>query len=59
MDELATATSLAFSQDGSHIYCGFNKMVRVFNTNRPGRQCQERPTFGKWFGIKAGFMQSF
>ena len=34
----------AFSLDGSKIYCGFNKMVRVFDTSRPGRQCQQRPT---------------
>ena len=34
----------AFSLDGSKIYCGYNKMVRVFDTSRPGRQCQQRPT---------------
>ncbi|KAK3749961.1 hypothetical protein QZH41_013858, partial [Actinostola sp. cb2023] len=31
MDELTTATSLAFTQDGGHIYCGFNKKIRVFD----------------------------
>ncbi|KAK7909377.1 hypothetical protein WMY93_014061 [Mugilogobius chulae] len=30
--------------DGSQLYCGFDKMVRVFHTDRPGRDCEERPT---------------
>lgn len=26
------------------IYCGFEKMIRVFDTTRPGRDCSNRPT---------------
>ncbi|EDO39943.1 predicted protein, partial [Nematostella vectensis] len=47
MDEITSATSVSFNLDGSKIYSGFNKMVRVFDTNRPGRECEERPTVVK------------
>lgn len=44
LDELTAAHSLCFSPDGSQLYCGFDKTVRVFYTDRPGRDCEERPT---------------
>ncbi|KAM6949564.1 telomerase Cajal body protein 1 [Aplochiton taeniatus] len=47
LDELTAAHSLCFSPDGSQLYCGFDKMVRVFYTDRPGRDCEERPTIVK------------
>ncbi|KAM9400695.1 LOW QUALITY PROTEIN: telomerase Cajal body protein 1-like [Salvelinus alpinus] len=47
LDELTTAHSLCFSPDGSQLYCGFDKTVRVFYTDRPGRDCEERPTIVK------------
>uniref|UniRef100_A0A8C9TIT2 Telomerase Cajal body protein 1 n=1 Tax=Scleropages formosus TaxID=113540 RepID=A0A8C9TIT2_SCLFO len=47
LDELTAAHSLCFSPDGSQLYCGFEKMVRVFYTDRPGRDCEERPTLVK------------
>lgn len=47
LDELTTAHSLCFSPDGSQLYCGFDKIVRVFYTDRPGRDCEERPTLGQ------------
>ncbi|CAL9694388.1 unnamed protein product [Knipowitschia caucasica] len=51
LDELTAAHSLCFSPDGSHLYCGFDKMVRVFHTERPGRDCEERPTIVKKRGV--------
>ena len=45
-DELVAANSLAFNPDGSKIYCGFNKMIRVFDSARPGRECEEYATVG-------------
>jgi len=45
-DELIAANCVSFNLDGSHIFCGFNKMIRVFDTARPGRDFQERPTTG-------------
>ena len=45
-DELVAANSLAFNPDGSKIYCGFNKMIRVFDSARPGRDCEEYATVG-------------
>ncbi|XP_077169858.1 telomerase Cajal body protein 1 [Paroedura picta] len=47
LDELAPAHALSFTPDGSQLFCGFNKMVRVFETSRPGRMCEARPTFAK------------
>ncbi|XP_076843471.1 telomerase Cajal body protein 1 [Brachyhypopomus gauderio] len=47
LDELTAAHSVCFSPDGSRLYCGFDKAVRVFHTARPGRDCEERPTVVK------------
>ncbi|KAL0970222.1 hypothetical protein UPYG_G00238940 [Umbra pygmaea] len=47
LDELTAAHSLCFSPDGSQLYCGFDKTVRVFYTDRPGRDFEERPTVVK------------
>lgn len=44
LDELVAANCVSFNLDGSQIYCGFNKMVRVFDTATPGRDFQQRPT---------------
>ncbi|CAJ0937234.1 unnamed protein product, partial [Ranitomeya imitator] len=46
------AHSLCFSPDGSRLFCGFDKMVRVFDTSRPGRDCECRPTFRKCFSAR-------
>ena len=37
LDEVAPAHSLAFSLDGGTLYCGFNRAVRAFRVERPGR----------------------
>ncbi|XP_004468824.2 telomerase Cajal body protein 1 [Dasypus novemcinctus] len=47
LDELTAAHSLCFSLDGSQLFCGFNRTVRVFCTSRPGRDCEVRSTFAK------------
>ncbi|XP_034612962.1 telomerase Cajal body protein 1 [Trachemys scripta elegans] len=47
LDELTAAHSLCFTPDGSQLFCGFDKTVRVFETERPGRVCESRPTFVK------------
>ncbi|XP_069776070.1 telomerase Cajal body protein 1 isoform X2 [Narcine bancroftii] len=47
LDELTSAHSLCFTPDGSQLFCGFDKMVRVFETTRPGRECEKRPTMAK------------
>ncbi|XP_015927710.2 telomerase Cajal body protein 1 [Parasteatoda tepidariorum] len=58
LDELTTARSLSFDADGGRIFCGFDKMVRVFNTDLPGRNCEERPTFVKKSG-QSGIISCF
>ncbi|XP_051851754.1 telomerase Cajal body protein 1 isoform X2 [Antechinus flavipes] len=47
LDELTAAHSLCFSPDGSQLFCGFNRTVRIFSTSRPGRQFETRSTFAK------------
>lgn len=47
LDELTSANSVAFSNDGQFLYCGFEKMIRVFDISRPGRDCESRPTYMK------------
>ncbi|XP_078234622.1 telomerase Cajal body protein 1 isoform X2 [Pogona vitticeps] len=47
LDELTAAHSLCFTPDGAQLFCGFDKTVRVFETSRPGRMCENRPTFAK------------
>ena len=46
-DEVTAATSLAFSPDGSKLYGGFSKSIRVWETIRPGRDYQELVTHQK------------
>ncbi|XP_030018172.1 telomerase Cajal body protein 1 [Sphaeramia orbicularis] len=58
LDELTAAHSLCFSPDGTQLYCGFDKIVRVFYTERPGRDCEERPTVVKKQG-QSGIISCF
>jgi hypothetical protein len=44
---VVAAHCVKFSSDGNTIYCGFNKMIRVFDVTRPGRDFESRPTFGR------------
>jgi hypothetical protein len=42
VDEVEAAHSLAFSPCGEKLYCGFKNVIRIFNTNLPGRHCETR-----------------
>ncbi|TFJ80658.1 hypothetical protein NSK_008084 [Nannochloropsis salina CCMP1776] len=44
MDELTSAHSLAFTPGGDKIFAGFERILRVFDTARPGRDHEDRPT---------------
>ncbi|XP_068200525.1 telomerase Cajal body protein 1 isoform X2 [Palaemon carinicauda] len=41
LDQLVAAHSITFSLDGSKLFCGFNKAIRVFQVSRPGREFVE------------------
>ena len=41
-DEISSPISLCFSLDGARLYAGFPRMVRVFDTSRPGRPVASR-----------------
>lgn len=44
VDEIEAANSLCISPDGEKLYCGFDKCIRMFDVQIPGRNCQTRPT---------------
>ncbi|CAJ0608478.1 unnamed protein product [Cylicocyclus nassatus] len=45
LDELTAAYSIAFSNDGSQLYAGYDACIRIWNCDRPGRQ---RTTIQTW-----------
>ena len=45
-EELENAYSVAFSADGSKIYSGIRKFLRVFPIERPGNISEQRPRSG-------------
>uniref|UniRef100_A0A5K3EFA9 WD repeat-containing protein 79 n=1 Tax=Mesocestoides corti TaxID=53468 RepID=A0A5K3EFA9_MESCO len=45
--ELTSAQSIAFSGDGTRLYCGFNRYIQVFNVEKPGCHSERRPRLGK------------
>ena len=49
LDEITSAYSLGFSPDGTRIYAGFKKSIKIFDTAIPGRMFEERLTYGKSF----------
>ncbi|XP_054161112.1 telomerase Cajal body protein 1-like [Oppia nitens] len=44
-DEVIAANCVAFSADGTKIYSGFEKWIRVFDTSSPGRVCDSKQTY--------------
>ncbi|XP_025078898.1 LOW QUALITY PROTEIN: telomerase Cajal body protein 1-like [Pomacea canaliculata] len=46
-DEVVAAHSVAFTADGRHLLAGYNKTIRIFNTERPGRECVVKSTVFK------------
>ncbi|KAH8361684.1 hypothetical protein KR084_011624, partial [Drosophila pseudotakahashii] len=43
VDEVMAAISLSFSHDGQKIYAGFKRCIKIFDTSRPGRLCDDYP----------------
>ncbi|XP_001969983.3 telomerase Cajal body protein 1 homolog [Drosophila erecta] len=43
VDEVMAAISLAFSHDGEKIYAGYKRCIKIFDTSRPGRLCDDYP----------------
>ncbi|VDL75089.1 unnamed protein product [Nippostrongylus brasiliensis] len=50
LDELTAAYSVAFSNDGSHLYGGYDTCIRIWDTDRPGRQLSTIKTWDKQTG---------
>jgi WD40 repeat protein len=44
LDEITAAVSLSFNLHGDKIYAGYNRMIRVFDVDRPGREFVSRHT---------------
>ncbi|XP_017097242.2 telomerase Cajal body protein 1 homolog [Drosophila bipectinata] len=43
VDEVMAAISLAFSHDGEKIFAGYKRCIKIFDTSRPGRMCDDYP----------------
>ncbi|CAG8537701.1 9328_t:CDS:10 [Ambispora leptoticha] len=43
-EQIIGPNSLAFNLDGSRIYCGYNNMIEIFDSSRPGRGGEKHPT---------------
>ena len=46
-DEVSAAFSVAFSADGSQLVAGGNKLLRLFDVGKPGRECYIIKTHSK------------
>ena len=46
LERMASAHSLCFSPDGSRIYAGYERLIRIFWTSHPGTLCDEVPFYG-------------
>jgi hypothetical protein len=40
-EELVSAFSIAFNSTATHMYCGYNKCIKVFDLSRPGQNYQD------------------
>ncbi|KAH8237992.1 hypothetical protein KR032_010317 [Drosophila birchii] len=43
VDEVMAAISVAFSADGQRIFAGYKRCIKIFDTSRPGRICDDYP----------------
>lgn len=57
-DEPIAAYSIAFNPDATRLYCGFEKCIRVFDPAIPGRQYDERITYGMQYLNTAAYSSS-
>ncbi|KAI8929180.1 WD40-repeat-containing domain protein [Entophlyctis helioformis] len=39
VDQVAAPMAVAFSPDGSEVFCGFEGKIQIFSTSRPGTDC--------------------
>ncbi|KRX70494.1 Telomerase Cajal body protein 1, partial [Trichinella sp. T6] len=58
-DELASALSLVFTNDGRNMYAGFKKCIRQFDLERPGCQTSSIATWSKETGGQQGLISCF
>ncbi|KAI9202096.1 WD40-repeat-containing domain protein [Polychytrium aggregatum] len=44
LDQITAPVSVAFSPDGTKIYCGLDSLIEIFDIHCPGRDSVKRPT---------------
>ena len=44
LDEITSTFSTAIDPDGTRLYAGYDRAIRIFDLGRPGRQCELRAT---------------
>lgn len=47
VDEITAAYAVAFDPSGERIFAGYNKVMRLFDVSRPGRDCKRVNTHQK------------
>ncbi|KAJ4755770.1 Telomerase Cajal body 1 [Rhynchospora pubera] len=57
MDEITAALSVSFNSSATKLFAGYNKVMRVFDVHRPGREYAEYP-LAKGDGTSAGLVSS-
>ncbi|PAV84872.1 hypothetical protein WR25_06469 [Diploscapter pachys] len=58
LDELSAAQTMCFSLDGSRVYAGYKRMIRVWDVRRPGPQIIDIPTWSKEYGGQRAIISS-
>lgn len=58
-DEPSSAISVRFSPDGRKIFSGFDKHIRIFDTDVPGRSCVDLKTFERRRISQKGIISCF
>eukprot|EP01114_Cavostelium_apophysatum_P000976 TRINITY_DN10845_c0_g1_i1.p1 TRINITY_DN10845_c0_g1~~TRINITY_DN10845_c0_g1_i1.p1 ORF type:complete len:256 (+),score=33.46 TRINITY_DN10845_c0_g1_i1:675-1442(+) len=59
MDEITAAYSISFDLDGQRIYCGYNNMMRIFDTSNPGRDFTQLSCKRKDGSAQTGIISCF
>lgn len=54
VDEITAALCVSFTDNGSQILAGYNKIIRIFDTAVPGRDYDTIPTYKKGQDGQAG-----
>ncbi|CAA0835982.1 Transducin/WD40 repeat-like superfamily protein [Striga hermonthica] len=58
VDEITAAFSIGFNPDGTKIFAGYNKTIRIFDVHRPGRDFGQHSTLSESKEGQSGIISS-